>query len=257
MSSAEATKTLLDSSYTDFVKSCVNRPDHPRFITNVSHQSNLPLYHGPVVTINIGAASFEVSKTLLCKRSAYFEAMFNGNFKEGDDQSAEMEEVEGVVSVRSFHLLLQWLYLGRIVFNQEEGPEDRISVALEFTRLADMLGIGNGVESEIARHIKETILNNAPKTYVIFESHIHHITTQHFYAAIRLPEGHLVRLLFARAAIGTYLHTKDFAKDIQELPEFGIDLLKELSICLKTVTFERSSATFLDPFTGKRVTFRP
>ncbi|GES61748.1 hypothetical protein ATETN484_0006040700 [Aspergillus terreus] len=42
---------------------------------------------------------YEVSKTILCRHSAYVAAMFNGRFVEGTDQSAA---AAGLVTSRSF-----------------------------------------------------------------------------------------------------------------------------------------------------------
>lgn len=40
--------------------------------------------------------------------------MFEGNFAEGTQDLAILEDLEGVVSVRSFEALIQWLYLRKI-----------------------------------------------------------------------------------------------------------------------------------------------
>jgi hypothetical protein len=50
-------------------------------------------------SIKIGPTAYDVSKTLLCSHSPYFAGMFNGKFKEGQEHSAVLEEIEGVVSV--------------------------------------------------------------------------------------------------------------------------------------------------------------
>jgi BTB/POZ domain len=65
------------------------------------------------VRIRIGSASYEykLSKALLCRQSPYFAATFEGNFQEGEEQSTNMTEIDGLVSIRSFELLVQWLYL--------------------------------------------------------------------------------------------------------------------------------------------------
>jgi hypothetical protein len=49
--------------------------------------------------------------------------MFQREFKEGEDQSTILAEIDGVVSTRSFELLIQWLYLGRVFFG-ELAPEE-------------------------------------------------------------------------------------------------------------------------------------
>lgn len=94
---------------------------------------------------------YTVSKRLLCEESPYFSAMFEGEFSEGQQQTATLEELEGVVSVRSLEALLQWLYLRKVKFNLED-PGDQLSAAIEFARLADMRNI-TGMESQPAQYI--------------------------------------------------------------------------------------------------------
>lgn len=85
-------------------------------------------------------------------QSPYFAAMFEGPFKEGGEQSTTLEEMDGVVSTQSFQMLVQWVCLGRVVFG-ESTPEEAITTAIEFARLADMCHI-TGMESLMAEHIK-------------------------------------------------------------------------------------------------------
>lgn len=65
--------------------------------------SIIPLYHGPYVKIRVNPSGDEytVSKPLLCRESAYFSAMFEGEFLEGHQQTAILDEMEGVISARS------------------------------------------------------------------------------------------------------------------------------------------------------------
>ncbi|KAH9208534.1 hypothetical protein DL95DRAFT_467681 [Leptodontidium sp. 2 PMI_412] len=89
MSSTNLQKRFLDAPFEDFATSL------------------LPLYSGPQVTIRISFASHEyiLPKALLCKQSPYFAAAFEGNFKEGEDQSTTLEVIDGVGSTRSFQML--------------------------------------------------------------------------------------------------------------------------------------------------------
>ena len=64
-----------------------------------------------------------------------------------------LDEVDGIVTTRSFQMLLQWLYIGRVAFG-ELSSEEAITAILEFVRLADMCGV-TGMESLMAAHIKE------------------------------------------------------------------------------------------------------
>ncbi|KAJ5611231.1 hypothetical protein N7510_007950 [Penicillium lagena] len=128
-------------------------------------RSVLPLFSGPQVKIRIESAPCEytVSKDLLCSRSSYFSAMFEGKFQEGEQQTAILEEVKDVVSVQSFEALLQWLYLGRVKFGVKD-PDLQISAIIEFASLADMCSI-SGMESQMAQRIKEILCANpGPRT---------------------------------------------------------------------------------------------
>ena len=110
------------------------------------------------IPILIGSASHEykLPKALLCKQSLYFVAMFKGPFREGEEQATTLEEINGVVTPRSFEILVQWVCLGRVVF-RECAPDVAITTAIEFARLADMCRI-TGMESLMAEHIKAIIL---------------------------------------------------------------------------------------------------
>lgn len=97
----------------------------------------LPLLHGPEVVIKIGTydQEYRFPKHLLCSQSPYFAAMFStGKFKEGLDQSATLEEMKDVVSIRSFEMLTQWIYTGHVIIGDLE-PTDAISMCIEFARI--------------------------------------------------------------------------------------------------------------------------
>ena len=124
--------------------------------------SSLPLDHQPLVTIRVQNApdgdnhegdyhNFVVSKDLLCRHSAYFKAMLEGNFKEAKEQKCVLPYMEGVVSVRSFKGLLQWLNQRSVMIHSTK-PEEQISAAIELSRLADMCNIRE-LDSKICRYI--------------------------------------------------------------------------------------------------------
>ena len=115
--------------------------------------SLLPLYSDPHVRIRIGAVSnvYKLSKALLCKQSPYFAATFKGKFQEGEEQSTALTKIDGVVSTQSFELLVQWLYLGRVIFDELK-PEEDITATIEFVRFADMCGV-TGMETLMAERI--------------------------------------------------------------------------------------------------------
>ncbi|KAH7378139.1 hypothetical protein BKA64DRAFT_250384 [Cadophora sp. MPI-SDFR-AT-0126] len=81
-------------------------------------------------------------------------------FQEGAELSTTMEEIDGVVSTRSFEMLVQWLCQNRIVFG-DLPPAEMIAASIEFARLADMVGL-TGVVSMTAEHIRQVILANRP-----------------------------------------------------------------------------------------------
>jgi hypothetical protein len=59
-------------------------------------------------------------------------------------------------------MLVQWLYLGRVLFS-ESTPKECITTTIEFVRLADMYGV-TGIETQMAEYIKAIIMANpAPK----------------------------------------------------------------------------------------------
>lgn len=86
---------------------------------------------------------------------------------EGEEQSTTVEEIDDVVSTQSFQMLVQWVCLGRVVFGGS-APEEAITTAIEFTRLADMCGV-TGMESLIAEHIKAIIPANPAPENDMFE----------------------------------------------------------------------------------------
>jgi hypothetical protein len=81
------------------------------YLSQANYYRLLPLHSGPQVTIRIGSASHEYNlpKALLCKQSPYFAAMFAGPFREGEEQATTLEEINGVVTPRSFEILVQWV----------------------------------------------------------------------------------------------------------------------------------------------------
>lgn len=159
----------------------------------------------PQVTIRIGSANVEykLPKALLCKQSSYFAATFEGSFKEGEEQSTALEEDDGVVSTQSFQMLAQWVILGRIEFG-EFAPEEAISRAIEFARLADMCGV-TGMESLIAEHIKAIILAySGPSVddrlinWRARDTNTHYLTSQDIASVIMPHEEHPGRGVIGR-----------------------------------------------------------
>ncbi|CAG8328027.1 unnamed protein product [Penicillium salamii] len=220
----------------------------------------LPRYHGPTVKIRISSSDheYEISKHLLCQESTYFTAMFEGNFAEGEQQVATVEEVEGVVSVRSFEALIQWIYLRRTQFDSAS-PEDQISATIELVRLADMCNI-TGIESQMARYIKDVLIANPdPRCDGFFLRHIdtntYCLTRQHIIWASFLPPGHLVRRILAAASVEGYLRDENykFLQETHEHPTFGADLLQEVRSTLSRIESAQRKTTFEDPISGMKL----
>ncbi|KAL2822807.1 hypothetical protein BDW59DRAFT_173735 [Aspergillus cavernicola] len=218
-------------------------------------RSILPIYHGPCVTIRINSSDHEytVSRALLCRESKYFSAMFEGRFKEGQQQTATLEEIEGIVSIQSLEAFLQWLYFRKIKIKLTE-PEHQISAAIELARFADMCDI-TGMESEIARHFKNILITNPnPKSTRIGKTiDTYCLISQHIISATFLPQGHAVRRILAAATVRGYLLCENhkFVQETRKYPTFGADLLQEVGLTLKGLKFDQYQATYQDPLDGK------
>ncbi|KAJ5771481.1 uncharacterized protein N7511_003532 [Penicillium nucicola] len=184
--------------------------------------------------------------------------MFEGNFAEASQQVATLEEVEGVVSVRSLEALIQWMYLHRIQFDCE-GPEDQISATIELARLADMCNI-TGMESQMAQFIKAILVANPdPRGSDFLERHIdtntYCLTHQHIIWATFLPPGHLVHRIIAAASVEGYLRSKNykFVQETLEYPIFGADLLQEVRSTLDGRKVTKGEAKLDDPISGTEI----
>ncbi|TVY33030.1 hypothetical protein LSUB1_G008053 [Lachnellula subtilissima] len=139
------------------------------YIKNIQHwlttaNSLLPKFSGPQVTIRVGehGPAYQVSKDILCADSPYFSAMFPaGHFKEGAENAAVLEEIEGVITPRSFQALVQWLYRGRVAFPASLLPMEEISEILEFVRLADMTGV-TGIDDAMSERLRLIFASSTP-----------------------------------------------------------------------------------------------
>ena len=220
----------------------------------------LPLYSGPEVKIRIGSASHEYTlpKDLLCTQVPYFKGMFKEEqFKEGIDLSATLPEEDGVVSTRSFEMLVQWVCHNRIVLGDLPTTE-AIDAIIEFARLADMYII-KGLESSMANNLKQIILADKTIQNSVFanppDQNTYHLTLEHIRAGVLLPEGHAVRKVLASAAVKGYLlrDRRQFFQDIQSLPDFAVDLLGEVGVALHSLELEKRGMSFKDPLSGRRI----
>ncbi|KAJ5380878.1 uncharacterized protein N7496_003306 [Penicillium cataractarum] len=217
------------------------------FAQHISH-----LYHGPFVTIKLkpSDAEYTVSKPLLCKKSSYFEKMFEGEFIEGQTQTVEMQEIEGIVSEQSFVALLQWLYHRRVEFGTDDEPDEEITAAIELARLADMCNVKE-LETEMAEYIKKVLIKN-PEPDGWKDINTYHLTEEHIRSAHYLPPGHSVRYIIATASVEGFLKDDGykFADMAQECPTFGADLLLQVRLALNSVDYD-DRPMVKDPLTGK------
>jgi len=172
-----------------------------------------------------------------------------------------LAEIDGIISPRSFEILVQWLYLGRVLF-RESTPKECITIAIEFVRLADMCGV-TGMETQMAEYIKAIIMANPVPKASEFEqdrdpdTNNYYLAPQHIISAALLPSGHPVRKVLAVAAVEGYVRRDrhKFLDEIREAPDFAVDLLMEIKEALKTVTIRESKISFTDPFSGKTLPF--
>ncbi|OBT72113.1 hypothetical protein VF21_09187 [Pseudogymnoascus sp. 05NY08] len=177
--------------------------------------------------------------------------MFERGFKEDIEQTATLELIDGVVSVRAFEILAQWLCTGRVTF-RETTPGEAISDAIEFSRFADMCGV-TGTEDQVAERIRVIIRANRVKIYWSFvgetETNTQHITSEHIISASQLPRGHAVREILAMAAVEGYIQRKShkFSKECYDIPEFSADLLMAVKKTLLTLTSGGHTIDVKDP----------
>jgi hypothetical protein len=268
MSTEGPKEALLSVPYQDFINELVSQRPKSRFIL-IWFASLLPLYSDPYVKVRIGnkIREYKLSKALLCKQSAHFVATFEGAFREGDDQSTTLAEIDGVVSTRSFEMLVQWLYLGRVVFG-ELNPAEAITATIEFARIADMCAVA-GMESLMAERIKAIIIANPARDDdgwffndpgPLELNNTYCLTSEHITSAADLPDEHPVREVLAAAAVEGYLRHDDhkFSKEMRAVHNFSVDLLKAVKSTLKTLSRSDvhspgKGVTVTDPLRGQKI----
>jgi hypothetical protein len=164
-----------------------------------------------------------------------------------------------IVSTQGFELLVQWLYLGRVIFG-ELIPEEAITATIEFVRFAGMCGI-TGMETLMAKRIKAIIIANPSpplKGTRDPDTNTYCLTSQHIISAAFLPKEHPVRRILAMAAVGGYLRHDNhkLLRETQEVPNFSIDLLKSVKATLNTYSVDEELITFKDPISGEELLFK-
>lgn len=73
-----------------------------------------------MVTVNVQDHKFYIHKNLLCNRSSYFRACFDGKFKEAEDNVFNLPDDD----VEAFKLFVDWLYGAPV---KKCGPEELAS----------------------------------------------------------------------------------------------------------------------------------
>lgn len=73
-----------------------------------------------MVTVNVQGHKFYIHRHLLCSRSSYFRACFDGKFKEAEDKVFNLPDDD----VEVFKLFIDWLYGAPV---KKCGPEDLAS----------------------------------------------------------------------------------------------------------------------------------
>ncbi|TVY37977.1 hypothetical protein LOCC1_G006239 [Lachnellula occidentalis] len=224
--------------------------------------SVVPLYSGPQVTIRLeveddNVREYKLPKGLLCKQSPYFAAMFEGKFREGEEQAVTLPPMEGVISVRSFETLVQYLHLGFVVYPEAASVKE-IDHLIEFARFVDMCGITQ-MNDTISSRLREAIRGTPQQhqchrwgTPVQTTSRESHVTIKHISAAAALPYGHPVRRIVAETVVGRYLQREEgrhWKKVCREVPGFGLDLLEATQDTMNTVHAGQRDIHFQDPIT--------
>jgi hypothetical protein len=187
--------------------------------------------------------------------------MFNGGFKEGKEDIAKLDEIEGVVSVRSFELLIQCIYTGRVIVEKTTLAEE-IEAIVEFARLADFCQV-EGMEKLLAERIKALIGTEIDLTWNWDRSpdnNTTYITSRAILSASFLPDDHAVRNILAAASVEGYLRSNEhkFDKETRSIHNFAADLLKEVKLTLGTLTGDRNVGFYVeDPISGGSFSLGP
>jgi hypothetical protein len=120
-----------------------------------------------------------------------------------------------------------------------------------------MLGVAN-TERQAATHIESIIRKDLAHDHEIIriyqrkpDDKIRLISPSHIRDAACLPGGHAIRITFARAAIESFLLRPDefkFAQETEEVPEFAVDLLRQVGPTVRSVRASHAQVIFREPF---------
>lgn len=69
--------------------------------------------------LKVDFEAFVIHKGFLCANSKYFHNAFNGRFQEAGDREVSLDDVEPGTVVA----LMNWLYYGKILFDEDKEPD--------------------------------------------------------------------------------------------------------------------------------------
>ncbi|KAL9598931.1 MAG: hypothetical protein Q9219_004197 [cf. Caloplaca sp. 3 TL-2023] len=179
----------------------------------------------PTVTILVGPDKicFHVHKNLLCHASKFFEAAFNGNFKENLGELQLPED-----DVPAFEYFMQWLYTRKIEVSWSEDVNEALSLYATLINvgiLADKYGI-----IPLLNSIMEVLFNA-----VKFDANP-------VILCVRVPETEIIDHVYQKTTAGSQLRRfivacdvwfgdiewykeEDCARWLATIPEFAADTI--------------------------------
>lgn len=230
----------------------------PHLQSDLLSCSILPLYDGPRVRLQVSSSEpgYTVSENLLRKESPLLAAKLD---EREPERTITLPQIEGVVSTQSVEALLQWVYLGGVVFDAHD-PGDQIDAAIELARLADLCGVG-ALEDHMAEYIRNILSSNPHPEPTLYWRHkdtnTYCLASHQIISALYLPQGHSVRRVLAEACVEGYLRDRNhkFAEETQLYPSFGADLLAAVGVALDGLV-SATNIAFEDPISKSMVEVR-
>jgi hypothetical protein len=177
-----------------------------------------------MITIYIGSEEekrkYILCKNLLCHVSPFFKVAFQEMYEEGKEQIWNMDGDRA----EDLELLIQWLYTRQPASNSPSGTflfqQEMISRCLSFLVFCDKLLLP-AVCIEAVAQMRNTLAENRQA-----------LRPLHIRTAIKLPDRHPVRQLFAKAAVVGYMDAQTrvggkfwLSKEMEDHKAFAADLL--------------------------------
>ncbi|KAJ5823905.1 hypothetical protein N7447_006245 [Penicillium robsamsonii] len=199
----------------------------------------LPRLHGPLVNIRINPSGKEytVSRDIFVSRSSYFARMLGGDFVEGKEQTASIEELDDVLSVQSFEIIL---------------PTCSTSEAQIAQHLEETLNHGTGQKANFDEGSSDKSSAGSEED---LNAHICCLTSEDIRSVVNLHVDHPVRSVVAQASIRGFFSRRNclFAEEIRQIPGFAADLLVAIRQVLR-LRQDRSSEFYIrNPANDRRV----